>query len=120
MQCVHWVTPQPWDHDIYVMCDKRRPPFPVDLHDWLPSDSRDHRRGAQAGVLWLSIHCLIGTDLLVVCHPLVVKEQAAANQRPLCHSVRNNRGRTQEGLSQSEAFPPVGVESAVICYWGPI
>ena len=75
----------------------------MNLHDWLPSDSRDHRRDAQAGVLWLSIHCLIGTDPLVVCCPLVDKEWASANQRPFCHSVQNDRGCAREGLSQSEA-----------------
>ena len=62
--------------------------FPVDLRDWLPSDSRDRRRDARAGVLRLSIHCLIGTDPLVVCCPLVDKEQASANQRPFHHWVR--------------------------------
>ena len=95
---------------------QRRPPFSVDLRDWLPSDSRNRRRDAQAGVLWSSIHCLIGTDPLVVCHPPVGKEQASANQRPFRHSVWDDRGRTREGLSQSEAFPPLGAESAVICY----
>ena len=69
------------------MCDKRQPPFPVNLCDWLPSDSRDHRRDAQAGVLWLSIHCLIGTDPLIVCCPPIGKEQASANQRPFRHWV---------------------------------
>ena len=98
------------------MCDKRRPPLPVDLCDWLPSDSRDCRRDAQAGVLRLSIHCLIGMDPLIVCRPPIGKEQASANQRPFRHSVWDDRGRTQEGLSQSEAFPPLGAESAVICY----
>ena len=95
--------------------------FPgLNLRDWLPSDSRDCRRGAKAGVLRLSIHCLIGMHPLVVCHPLVVKDQASANQRPLRHSVWNNRGHTWEGLSQSEAFLSVGAESAVVCYRGPI
>ena len=101
------------------MCDKRRPPFPVNLCDWLLSDSRDRRRDAWAGVLQLSIHYLIGTDPLVVCHPLADKEQASANQRPFHHSVWNNRGHMQEGLSQSEASPPLGAESAVICYRDP-
>ena len=64
------------------MCDKRRPPFPVNLHDWLHSDSRDRRGDARAGVLRLSINYPIGTDPLVVCHPLADKEQASANQRP--------------------------------------
>ena len=99
---------------------QRRPPFPVDLHDWLPSDSRDHRRDAQAGVLRSSVHCLIGMDPLVVCRPPIGKEQASANQRPFHHSVRDDRGCMQEGLSQSEAFPPLGAESAVVCYWRPI
>ena len=75
----------------------------MNLHDWLPSDSRDRRRDARTGVLQLSIHCPIGTDPLVVCHPLVNKERASANQRPFRHSVRNDRGCAQEGLSQSEA-----------------
>ena len=60
----------------------------MSLCDWLPSDSRDHRRDAQAGVLWSSIHCLIGTYPLVVCHPPVSKEQASANQRPSHHWVQ--------------------------------
>ena len=77
----------------------------MDLCDWLPSYSRDHRRDAQAGVLWSSIHCLIGTDPLVVCHPLVDKEQASANQRPFRHSVRNNRGRTR-GRASANQRPP--------------
>ena len=92
----------------------------MNLRDWLPSDSKDHRRGAQAGVLQSSIHCLIGMDPLAVCHPLVDKEQASANQRPFRHSVRNNRGHTWEGFSQSEASPPLGSESAVVCYQRPI
>ena len=75
---------------------------------------------AQAGVLWWSIHHLIGMDPLVVCRPPVGKEQASANQRPFHHSVQNDRGHAREGLSQSEAFPPLGAESAVICYWRPI
>ena len=99
---------------------QRWPPFPVSLCDWLPSDSRDCRCDARAGVLWLSIHCPIGTDPLVVCCPLVDKEQASANQRPFCHSVQNDRGHAWEGLSQSEASPPLGMENAVICYWRPI
>ena len=61
---------------------------PVNLCDWLPSDSRDRRRDARVGVLRPSIHCLIGTDPLVVCCPLVDKEQASANQRPPRHWVR--------------------------------
>ena len=60
----------------------------MNLRDWLPSDSRDRRRDAQAGVLWWSIHCLIGMDPLVVHHPTIGKEQASANQRPSCHWVR--------------------------------
>ena len=88
----------------------------MNLRDWLPSDSRDHRQDAQAGVLWWSIHCLIGMDPLVVCRPPVDKEQASANQRPFHHTVRDDRGRTRESLSQSEAFLPLGAESAVICY----
>ena len=84
----------------------------MNLRDWLPSDSRDRRRDAQAGVLWWSIHCLIGTDPLVVCHPPVGKEQASANQMPFHHSVRDDRGHVREGLSQSEAFLPLGAESA--------
>ena len=99
---------------------QRRPPFPVNLCDWLPSTLRVHRRDAQAGVLWWSIHCLIGMDPLVVCHPPVGKEQASANQRPFRDSVRDDRGCMQESLGQSEAFPPLGAESAVVCYWGPI
>ena len=98
------------------MCDKRWPPFPVNSCDWLPSDLRDRRRDAQAGVLWSSIHCLIGMDPLIVCHPPIGKEQASANQRPFRHSVRDDRGCTREGLSQSEAFPPLCMESAVVCY----
>ena len=92
----------------------------MNLRDWLPSDSRDRRRDAQAGVLWRSIHCLIGMGPLVVCHPPIGKEQASANQRPFRHSVRDDRGRVREGLSQSEAFLPLGAESAVVCYWRPI
>ena len=95
---------------------QRWPPFPVNLRDWLPSDSRDRRRDAQAGVLWLSIHCLIGMDPLVVGRPPIGKGQALANQRPFCHSVQDDRGHTREGLSQSEAFLPLGAESAVVCY----
>ena len=98
------------------MCDKRQPPFPVNLCDWLPSDSGDHRQDVQAGVLRSSIHCLIGMDPLIVCRPPIGKEQASANQRPFCHSVRDDRRHTREGLSQSEAFLPLGVESAVVCY----
>ena len=64
----------------------------MNLRDWLPSDSRDRRRGTQVGILRLSIHCLIGMHPLVSCHPLVVKDEASANQRPCCHSVRNHRG----------------------------
>ena len=75
----------------------------MNLHDWLPSNLRDRRRDARAGVLWLSIHCPIGTDPLVVCRPLVDKERASANQRPFRHSARNDRGCAWEGLSQSEA-----------------
>ena len=75
----------------------------MNLRDWLPSDSRDRRQDARAGVLWLSIHCPIGTDPLVVCRPLVDKERASANQRPFRHSVQNDRGHVREGLSQSEA-----------------
>ena len=37
----------------------------MNLRDWIPSGSREHRRDAQAGVLRSSIHRLIGT------HPLV-------------------------------------------------
>ena len=88
----------------------------MDIRDWLSSDLRDRRRDAQAGVLPSSIHCLIGTNPLVVCHPPVDKEQASANQRPFRHSVWDDRGRMQEGLSQSEASPSLGVESAVVCY----
>ena len=76
----------------------------MNLCDWLPSDSRDRRRDAQAGVLWWSIHCLIGMDPLVVCCPPIGKEQASANQRPFHHSVWDDRGRVREGLSQSKAF----------------
>ena len=76
--------------------------------------------GKMPSELRLSIHCLIGMNPLVVCRPPVGKEQASANQRPFHHSVRDNRGRTREGLSQSEAFPPLGAESAVVCYWRPI
>ena len=75
------------------MCDKRRPPFPVNLRDWLPSNLRDRRRDAQVGVLRSSIHCLIGTDPLIVCRPPVGKEQVSANQRPFRHSVWDDRGR---------------------------
>ena len=92
----------------------------MNLHDWLPSDSRDRRQDAQAGVLWWIIHCLIGMDPLVVCRPPVGKEQASANQRPFRNSVQDNRGHTRESLSQSEASPPLGAESAVICYWRSI
>ena len=88
----------------------------MNLRDWLPSDLRDCRRDAQAGVFWWSIHGLIGMDPLVVCRPPVGKEQASANQRPFCHSVRDDRGHMRESLSQSEAFPPLGAESAVIYY----
>ena len=55
------------------MCAKTAP-FPMNLRDWLPSNSRDRKRDARAGVLQLSIHCPIGTDPLVVCRPLVNKE----------------------------------------------
>ena len=103
-----------------VSCVTKMAPFPVNLRDWLPSDSRDRRRDAQAGVLWSSIHCLIGTDPLVVCCPPIGKEQASANQRPFRHSVQDNRGCTWESLSQSETSPPLGAESAVVCYWRPI
>ena len=103
-----------------VSCVTKMASFPVNLRDWFPSDSRDCRRDAQAGVLWSSIHCLIGMDPLVVCCPPVGKEQASANQRPFHHSVRDNRGHAREGLSQSEAFLPLGAESAVVCYWRPI
>ena len=92
----------------------------MNLRDWLPSNSGHRRQDARAGVLRLSIHCPIGTDPLVVCHPLVDKERASANQRPFHHSMRNDRGHAREGLSQSEAPPPLGAESAVICYWRPI
>ena len=77
----------------------------MNLRDWLPSNSGDRRQDARAGVLLLSIHCPIGTDPLVVCHPLVNKEQASANQRPFRHSVWNDRECVQEGLSQSEPPP---------------
>ena len=56
----------------------------------------------------------------VVCRPPVGKEEASTNQRPFCHSMRNDRGRTGEGLSQSEAFLPLGVESTIVCYWRPV
>ena len=61
-----------------------------------------------------------GTDPLVVRHPPVGKEMALTNQRPLRHSMRSDRGHTGEGLSQSEVFPPLGVESTIVCYWRPI
>ena len=48
--------------------------FPVNLHDWVPSDSRERGRDAQAGVLRSSIHRLVGMHPLVVCHPPVDKE----------------------------------------------
>ena len=52
----------------------KRPPFPVNLRDWIPSDSRERRQHAQTGVLHSSIHRLIGTHPLVVCRPPVDKE----------------------------------------------
>ena len=88
----------------------------MNLRDWLPSDERDRRRDARAGVLQSSIHRPIGTDALVVCHPPVDKEQASANPRPFRRSVRDDRGHAWEGLSQSEASPSLGAESAVVCY----
>ena len=69
---------------------------------WLPSDSREHRQNAQAGVPHQSIHCLIGTDPLVVRRHPVDKEKASTNQRPFRHSVWDDRGQAGEGLSQSE------------------
>ena len=56
-----------------VSCVTKMASFPVNLRDWLPSDSRDRRRDAQAGVLLLSIHRLIGTHPLVVCRPPIDK-----------------------------------------------
>ena len=61
---------------IYMSCATKTASFPCELTflNLLPSNSRDRRRDAQAGVLQSSIHCLIGMDPLVVCHPLVDKE----------------------------------------------
>ena len=59
---------------------------------------------------------LTGTDPLVVHRPPVGKEKASTNQRPFSHSMQSDRGRAAEGLSQSEAFPPLGVESTIVCY----
>ena len=84
-------------YSIYMSCVTKTASFPVNLRDWLPSDSRDRRRGAQAGVLQSSIHCLIGMDPLVVCCPLVDKEQAPANQAP--------ETPVTEGVSPSENLP---------------
>ena len=74
----------------------------MNLRDWLPSNSRDRRRDAQAGVLWWSIHRLIGMDPLVVCCPPIGKEHASANQRPFCHSVGDDRGHTHEKASANQ------------------
>ena len=57
-----------------MSCVTEAAPFPVNLHDWIPSDLREHRRDAQAGVLQSSIHRLIGMHPLVVCRPPVDKE----------------------------------------------
>ena len=75
-----------------VSCVTEMASFPCNLRDWLPSDSRDRRRGTQVGILRLSIHCLIGMHPLVSCRPLVVKDQASANQRSHHHSVWYHRG----------------------------
>ena len=63
---------------------------------------------------------LTGTDPLVVRRPPVGKEKALTNQRPFRHLMRSDRGHAGEGLSQSEAFLPLGVESTMVCYWRPI
>ena len=37
------------------------------------------------------------------------------------HALADREGiMFESSLSQSEAFPPVGAESTIICYWRPI
>ena len=68
----------------------------------------------------LKYQLLTGTDPLVVCRPPIGKEKASTNQRPFCYSMKSDRGHVGEGLSQSEAFLPLGAESTIVCYWRPI
>ena len=63
---------------------------------------------------------LTGVDPLVVHRPPIGKEKASTNQRPFRHSMRSDRGCMGEGLSQSEAFLPLGAESTIVCYCRPI
>ena len=91
----------------------------MNLRDWVPSDSKERRRDAQdwgtpveyPSPCWYSPFGGLSPSR---CQGVGLSQSGASR-----HSVRDERGRTREGLSQSEAPPSLGVESTVVCYRDP-
>ena len=101
------------------MCDRRRPPFPVNLRDWVPSDSRERGRDAQDWGNPVEYPSPCWYSPFGGLSPSRCQGVGLSQSGPPRHSVRDERGHTWEGLSQSEAPPSLGAESAVVCYQDP-